>query len=170
MRQIHRDLRNDETERGMEDLLQLLPLILQRSGYQADVCEQAVFAAWDRAVGEAVAMSCVPWRLHDKRLIVLTASQVWKAQLQPMTSEIIFKVDRILGKPLVTYIEYRVDPKRLTRQRRRQKAVRFERLEEFKRDLESDAQQIADPELRDLFLRAAGKSLARQATARHDGK
>jgi hypothetical protein len=37
----------------MEELLSLLPIILQRSGYQQEVCEQAAFAAWDRAVGEA---------------------------------------------------------------------------------------------------------------------
>jgi predicted nucleic acid-binding Zn ribbon protein len=146
----------------MEDLLNLLPVILQRSGYQEDVCQQAVFAAWDRAVGETIARNCVPFRLHDKRLIVLTASQIWKTQLQRMTSEIIFKIDRILGAPLVTYIEYRIDARQVTERQRLVQPVRFEHLEEIMGELAADADQIDDPELRRLFIRAASKSLARQ--------
>jgi len=146
----------------VEELLSLLPIILQRAGYREEVCEQAAFAAWDRAVGEAIAMNCVPFRLHDKRLIVLTASPIWKAQLQKMTSEIIFKIDRLLGAPLVTYIEYRVDPKPVAAHHQRRGEVRFEHLEEMVQQLTSDAEKIADPELRRVFLCAASKSLARK--------
>lgn len=153
----------------MEELLSLLPIILQRAGYQQEVCEQAAFAAWERAVGDAISMNCVPFRLHEKRLIVLIASPIWKAQLQQMTSEIIFKIDRLLGAPLVTYIEYRVDPRQVAAHHQRRGEVRFERLEEVMNELESDANQIADPELRRVFLRAASKSLARQAGERVKG-
>ena len=146
----------------MEELLSLLPIILQRAGYQEEVCQQAVFAAWERAVGEAIAKNCVPFRLHDKRLIVLTANPIWKAQLQKMTSEIIFKIDRILGAPLVTYIEYRVDPKQVAAHHQRRGEVRFERLDKLMKELEPDAEKIDDPELRRTFLRAASKSLARR--------
>ena len=146
----------------MDELLSLLPTILQQSGYQPEVCEQAAFAAWDHAVGKAVAVKCIPCRLHEKHLIVITPDQTWKTQLQKMTSEIIFKVGRILGAPLVTYIEYRVDPKYVAMRRQDSPHIRFDRLEQWRKELEADAEQIADPELRDIFLRAASKSLARK--------
>jgi predicted nucleic acid-binding Zn ribbon protein len=152
----------------MEELLSLLPIILQRADYQEEVCQQAVFAVWHRAVGEAISMNCVPFRLHDKRLIILTSSQIWKTQLQKMASEIIFKIDRILGAPLVTYIEYRVDAKQVAAHQQRRSEIRYERLEELMKELESDASLIADPELRRIFLRAASKSLARRKGI-HDG-
>ncbi|MCS6803979.1 MAG: DUF721 domain-containing protein [Acidobacteriota bacterium] len=147
----------------MDELVSLLPSILQRSGYQPDVCEQAAFAAWNHVVGKAVAARCVPFRLHEKHLIVITSDKTWKTQLQKMTSEIIFKIGRVLGAPLVTYIEYRVDPQYVARRQQERPAIVFDRLEQWHAELQADAELIADDELRDIFLRAASKSLARRS-------
>lgn len=147
----------------MDELVSLLPFILQRSGYQPDVCEQAAFAAWDHVVGKAVAVHCVPFRLHEKHLIVITSDKTWKTQLQKMTSEIIFKIGRVLGTPLVTYIEYRVEPRYIAKRHQQRQAISFDRLEQWRAELQADADRITDPKLRDVFLRAASKSLARRS-------
>jgi hypothetical protein len=146
----------------VEELLSLLPTILRRLDYQPEVCEQAVFAAWSHAVGEVVAMNAVPFRLFQKRLIVLTSDAVWKTQLQRISSEIIFKINRILGNPMVTYIEYRIDPVQVATMRPRPAEVEFEHQDQLRRELEPMAERIDDPDLREAFLRAAGKCLERQ--------
>lgn len=155
-------IRSMERRRAMEALWQLLPHILHEVDYQEDVCQQAAFAAWNHAVGESIANQCAPLRLHNKRLIILTVNRVWKQQLQAMSSQIIFKINRLLGAPLVAHIEYRVDSQQVMTQRQHRGEVHFERLEEVMKDLASDAEVIDDPECRRAFLRAASKCLARR--------
>ena len=148
----------------MQELLSLLPTILRRADYQPEVCEQAVFAAWNCAVGEVVAMNALPFRLYKKRLIVLTSDAVWKTQLQKISSEIIFKINRILGAPMVSFIEYRADPAQVAALRPKRAEVQFEHQQELMKELEPIADQIDDPELRRAFLRAASKCLERHET------
>jgi hypothetical protein len=145
----------------VQELLSLLPTILRRADYQPEVCEQAVFAAWTRAVGEAVSMNAVPFRLYQKRLIVLTSDDIWKAQLRKMSSQIIFKINRLLGASMVSVVEYRVDPVQVAARQPHSPEVRFEHQEALMKELEPLVDQIGDPELRRAFLRAASKCLER---------
>lgn len=145
----------------MEEILDLLPLILQQTGYQESVCEKAVFAAWNRIVGDVVSANAVPFRLYEKRLIVLTSDATWKRQLEIMSPEILYKINRLLGADIARFIEYRVDPRSIEAQRHREPEIRFHRLDEIIRDLEPHVRDLADPELRAAFLRAASKCIER---------
>lgn len=145
----------------MEEILDLLPTILRQIGYQETVCEKAVCAAWNRIVGEVVSANAVPFRLYEGRLIVLTSDATWKRQLEMMSPEILYKINRVLGADIVRFIEYRVDPYRIQAQRRREPEIRFRRLDEIIRDLEPLVRDLADPELRAAFLRAASKCIER---------
>jgi predicted nucleic acid-binding Zn ribbon protein len=145
----------------MEEILDLLPAILRQTGYHHAVCEKAVCAAWNRIVGEAVSTHAVPFRLYEKRLIVLTSDATWKKQLELMSPEILFKLNRLLGSDVVLFIEYRTDPLAVAAERPQAEDVRFSRLDEIIRDLEPLVRDIADSELRAAFLRAASKCIER---------
>lgn len=144
----------------VEEILDLLPNILRQTGYQETVCEKAVCAAWNRIVGEAVSVHAVPFRLYDERLIVLTSDATWRKQLEAMSPEILYKINRLLGADMVRFIEYRVAPYRIEAHHREHE-VRFHRLDEIIRDLEPLVRDLADPDLRAAFLRAASKCIER---------
>lgn len=146
----------------MEDILNLLPQILRQTGYDETVCEHVVFAVWNRTVGEAVSANCVPFRLHAKRLVVLTSDATWKRQLEKISGEIIFKINRVLTTELVTHIEYRVDPRQVKALHREPPEIQFRNQSAIVSELAPIAEKIAQPEMRDAFLRAAGKCLERR--------
>src|SRR5690242_12290086 len=94
---------------GMESLLKLLPMMIRLSGDNEEVREQAAFAAWRRAAGKGIANACAPFRLYRKQLVVAVLDQTWKKQLEKLAGEYLFRINSLLGAPVVTFIEFRVD-------------------------------------------------------------
>jgi hypothetical protein len=147
----------------MESLLKLLPMMIRLSGDNEEVREQAAFAAWRAAAGKGIASACVPFRLYRKQLIVAVLDHTWKKQLEKLAGEYLFRINSLLGAPLVTFIEFRVDRDYVLRSRKGDaRPVEFHHTEELARELQSSASEIKDPELRELFLRTAAKSLERK--------
>lgn len=147
----------------MDSLLKMLPMMMRISGDHEEVREQAVFAAWRAATGEQIAHACEPFRLYRKNLIIAVASETWKLEMERMSGRIIFKLNSLLGSPLVTFIEFRVDPVTVARARHSEpQPFRFRHTREYKEELRPAAEQIKDESLRDAFLRAAAKCLERK--------
>jgi hypothetical protein len=148
----------------MHALLRLLPALLRQADDSPQAREYAAFAAWNAAAGEGVRKVCEPIRLDARRLLVATVDQTWKTQLGHLAPQLIFKLNSLLGAPVVTQIAFRIDPSAVVRVHTPAHApVAAEDAEARARELAADARVIADPELRDAFLRAAGRCLARQA-------
>lgn len=146
----------------MESLLKLLPMMIRLSGDNEDVREQAVFAAWRVAAGKGITNTCAPFRLYRKQLIIAVLDQTWKKQLEKLAGEYLFRINSLLGAPMVTFIEFRVDRNHvLQSQRRSDKPFEFHHTEEIVDDLQSSANEIKNADLREQFLRAAAKSLER---------
>jgi hypothetical protein len=82
----------------------------------------------------------------------------------------LFRLNSTLGQPLVTYLEFRVDPKTVEAERARLRSRKAQQDEQEKRAMEqamsgtllSAAQQIRDETLRRRFLVAAGSCLERR--------
>ena len=149
----------------MESLLKLLPMMIRLSGDTDEVREQAAFAAWRAAAGKGVANACVPFRLYRKQLVIAVLDQTWKTQLEKLAGEYIFRLNSLLGAPLVTFIEFRVDRDHVLRSRKGDATpFEFHYTEELAGELQSSANEIKDPELREQFLRTAAKSLERTET------
>ena len=147
----------------MESLLKLLPTMIRLSGDNEEVREQAVFAAWRVAAGKGIASGCAPFRLYDKQLIVAVLDQAWKKQLESLAGEYLYRVNSLMGKQMVTFIEFRLDRDFVLNARGREaRSFEFHHTEELKEELRSSAEEIKDSELRQTFLRAAAKSLERQ--------
>jgi len=144
----------------LTDLLTIVPQMLRRTADSDEAREQAVFAAWLVAVGGPLRKVTAPVRLEGKTLIVAVPGATWRKKLISVRGQIIFKLNSVLGAPLVTTIEYVVNPK-LIPEPEATREVRFTAPEKQAQPLREHANRINDPTIRDTFLRAAGKCLER---------
>jgi hypothetical protein len=136
--------------------------MLRLAGDNQEVYEQAVFAAWRVVAGAQLTRTCVPFRLHRKYLIIAVPDDTWKQQMELMSGELIFKLDSLLGSPLVIFIEFRVDPAHVARANEpKERPFEFHHTQELEEELKPAAAAIKDEALRAQFLRAAAKSLER---------
>jgi hypothetical protein len=154
----------------MDDLIRAIPQLLRAAGESEEVAEAAACVAWRRAAGEGVRGLAVPFRLYRKTLIVAVPDTTWRKQLEAISPQLVFRVNSILGQALVTYIEFRVDPQTVRRERERA-GQRGERPDEARveeqalsraAELSDAASAIRDEELRRRFLIAAGSYIGAQ--------
>jgi hypothetical protein len=146
----------------LTDLLMLVPQMLRHAGDSDEVREQAVFAAWLVAVGGPIRKVTAPVRLERKTLIVAVPDATWRTQLMSMRGQALFKLNSLLGAPLVTAIEYVVNPDLIVREPEVPQEVEFIAPEKQALPLRGQADRIPDPDIRATFLRAAGKCLERR--------
>ena|SRR5688572_617933 len=97
----------------MEALIKALPAVLRASGNAPEVAEAAAIAAWNHCAGEGLKDRAVPFALHDRTLRVAVADLIWQKQLHSMRGQMIFKINSLLGQPVVGTIEFIIDPERL---------------------------------------------------------
>ena len=116
--------------------------------------------AWNHVAGEGLRRQTVPIGLRQHRLIVAVADAIWKRQLASMSSQLLFRLNSLLGRGVVTFIEFQIDPgaiqsaqdRRLTEQDGPRKP---EREMPIPFELVSAAAAIHDSRLRRAFLGAA---------------
>lgn len=147
----------------LTDLLMLVPQMLRHAGDSDEVREQAVFAAWLVAVGGPIRKITTPVRLERKTLIVAVPDATWRTQLMSMRGQALFKLNSLLGAPMVTSIEYVINPDVIVREETDPPQVKFVAPEEQTKSLRAQVDRIPNPEMRATFLRAAGKCLERRA-------
>lgn len=150
----------------MIDLTRLLPKLLEATGANPEMVETAARIAWTRAAGEGLRPHAVPFRLFRKTLIVAVDDVLWQKQLRTMAAELVFRINRLLGRPIVDFIEFRVDPATINRARARASEAktfsRPERRTPIPSEVIAAAGNIADPELRQRFVRAAENCINRR--------
>ena len=94
----------------MIDLTRLLPKLLNATGANPEITEIAAKIAWTRAAGAGLRPNAIPFRLYQKTLIVSVADAIWQKQMQTMGAELVFRINRLLGRDVVDFIEFRIDP------------------------------------------------------------
>jgi hypothetical protein len=154
----------------VDDLIRTLPKLLRAAGETEEVLEAAALVAWRRVAGEGLRAQAVPFRLYRKTLIVSVADATWQKQLEAMSGQLLFGLNSLLGQAVVTYIEFRIDPKTVRAQRAIEQAQEMTNpLEQERRALKSvtgevstAADAIHDEELRRRFLLAAGSCIDRR--------
>jgi len=147
----------------LTELLALLPRMIRQSGDSDEAREQAAFAAWIVAAGSHVRRVTRPVRLERKTLIVAVADSTWRTQLSQMRGAFLFKLNSLLGNPLVTSLEFVVNPGVIVSEVQPPQPVQFIAPEQQALPLREQADRIEDPEIRAVYLRAAGKCLERRA-------
>jgi predicted nucleic acid-binding Zn ribbon protein len=151
------------SEQQMDKLIKTLPAILRASGASEEVSEACSIAAWKHAVGEGLSGHAVPVQLLNHTLIVVVADNIWKRQLEQMRGQFLFRLNAVLGQPLVKSIELRVDPKTLARLRGPGTLANHNQNVNYQAPAEllSAAAEIDDVQLRRAFLGAAASCVRR---------
>ena len=143
----------------MNQLIKSLPGVLRAAGDSTEVAEAAGIAAWKHAAGDGLKEHAVPLKLENRTLTIAVADAIWQKQLHSMSGQLLFRVNTILGKPLVGALDFVIDPKLA-----KPTAGQPEREEEFldnevPLELWSAASAIQDKDLRRKFLKTALLSL-----------
>ena len=135
--------------------------------------EVAALVAWRRVAGEGLRAQAVPFRLYRKTLIVAVADVTWQKQLEAMSGQLLFGLNSLLGQAVVTYIEFRIDPKTVRAHRAVEQAQQTNPVEQERRALKSVSGEISlaadaihDDDLRHRFLLAAGSCIDRRESGK----
>jgi hypothetical protein len=150
----------------MNQLIKSLPNILRAAGDAPEVAEAAAIAAWKHAAGDGLKGRAVPVKLENRTLTVSVADVIWQKQLNAMRGQLLFRVNTILGQPIVSAIEFVVDPELAAAQAEQQKPDEEPLDNEVPLELWSAANAIHDKELRKSFLKTARLALKRRASER----
>jgi len=146
----------------MNQLIKSLPQVLRASGNAAEVAEAAAIAAWKHAAGDGLKEHAIALRLENRTLIIAVADPIWRKQLTSMRGQLLFRVNSIVGQPLVSALDFVIDPK-LVKPRVEQPEQQHEPLDnEIPLELWSAANAIHDKDLRKSFLKTALLSLKRK--------
>jgi hypothetical protein len=146
----------------MDNLIKTLPAILRASAASEDVVEAACLAAWKQVVGEGLVNHAVAVEVHHKKLVVVVEDRMWQRQLEQMRAQLLFRLNSLLGQPLVKAIELRVDPKLLNEKRRaREGSTKLPADQKIPEELVTAAAGIQDASLRRAFLGAAASCVRR---------
>jgi hypothetical protein len=145
----------------MNQLIKALPQVLKAAGNSAEVAEAAALAAWKHAAGDGLKEHAVPLRLENRTLTVAVADPIWQKQLRSMRGQMLYRVNSILGQPLINAFDFVVDPK-LVKPRVEQPQQEEPLDNEVPLEVWSAANAIHDKELRKSFLKTALLSLKRK--------
>jgi predicted nucleic acid-binding Zn ribbon protein len=146
----------------MDTLIKTLPAILAAADGSEEVAEAACIAAWKHVVGEGLSNHAVPVQLQNRRLVVVVEDSIWQQQLEQMRGQLLFRLNSLLGQPLVNSIELRIDPKTLARARATREGPKQARPDyKIPAELLAAAAEIQDVELRRAFLGAATSCVRR---------
>jgi hypothetical protein len=153
----------------VDDLIRTLPKLLRAAGETEEVLEAAALVAWRRVAGDGLRAQAVPFRLYRKTLIVAVTDATWQKQLEAMSGQLLFRLNSLLGQAVVTYIEFRIDPKTVHSERDRVQVRETNRVEQEQRalrtisgEISTAADAIHDDDLRRRFLLAAGSCIDRR--------
>ncbi len=146
----------------MNQLIKSLPQVLKAAGDSSEVAEAAAIAAWKHAAGDGLKEHAVALKLENRTLTVAVADPIWQKQLTSMRGQLLYRVNTILGQPLVSAFEFVIDPK-LANTSVKPSTQHEDLLDnEVPLELWSAANAIHDKELRKSFLKTALLSLKRK--------
>ena len=145
----------------MNQLIKSLPQVLRAAGNSAEVAEAAAIAAWKHAAGDGLKEHAVALKLENRALTVAVADLIWQRQLTSMRGQLLFRINTILGQPLVSALDFIIDPKLanvLAEPKRDDEPLD----NEVPLELWSAANTIHDKDLRKSFLKTALLALKRK--------
>ena len=82
--------------------------------------EALALAGWPAAVGKTIAAHTRALWLVSSRLVVETEDQIWQRQLAALKTQILKRLDGVLGESVVSEVEFRLPARRRGPQRAEQ--------------------------------------------------
>ena len=151
----------------MNQLIKSLPQVLKAAGNSAEVAEAATIAAWKHAAGDGLKEHAVALKLENRTLTIAVADLIWQRQLTSMRGQLLFRINSILGQPLVSGLDFIIDPK-LANVPVEPKEDNEPLDNEVPLELWSAANTIHDKDLRKSFLKTALLALKRKRQSHAD--
>ena len=146
----------------MNQLIKSLPGVLRAAGESEEVAAAATIAAWKHAAGDGLKGHAVPLTFENRTLTIAVADVIWQKQLHAMRGQMLFRVNNILGQPIVGAIAFVIDAKLAMAQVEEEKESEDLLDNEVPLELWSAANAIHDKELRRTFLKTAMLALRRK--------
>lgn len=89
-----------------KQLNQLIDQFLNSIGIKDKIDQYSSFAYWDKVVGKEIADRTEPFSISKGVLFVKVADTAWRNELQYFKNEIIQKLNKKIGKKIVTDIKF----------------------------------------------------------------
>lgn len=147
----------------MDAFFRTLPGVFEAIEASDEVRAAFVFAAWKRVAGAQVTGRTAPIELVNKRLAVAVADVTWKRNLESLASQLLFRLNAVLGRPLVEFIDFRIDPAAIDAgtDRAGSSEVRPD-SKDIPSEIVESASGIQDDQLRKIVIHAAANCLSRK--------
>ena len=146
----------------MDAFFRALPGVFEAIDASDEVRQAFVFAAWRRVAGAQLTERTAPLDLAGKRLIVAVADRTWQANLESLAGQLLFRLNATLGRPLVDFIEFRIDEAAVDAMLSGQeRSENVPDSEEVPAEISESASTIKDEQLRKAVLNAAANCLSR---------
>jgi hypothetical protein len=151
----------------MEALIRALPKLISAAGDSEEVAEAAARIAWRRTAGDPLCQHAVPFRLFRTVLVIAVSDAVWQKQMAALGGQLLSRLNAMLGQGAMTYIEFRIDPEAVEKERAAHRGLANpvaaeDVLGSIPEELAVAANAIPDEALRRRFLLAAGASILRR--------
>ena len=146
----------------MDAFFRALPGVFEAIDASDEVRRAFVFAAWRRVAGAQLTERTAPLDLDEKRLVIAVADRTWQANLESLAGQLLFRLNATLGRPLVEFIEFRIDESAVDAAlNRKPRAEAPPDSEELPIEVSESAAKIKDEQLRKAVLHAAANCLSR---------
>ncbi|HKR59327.1 MAG TPA: DUF721 domain-containing protein [Pyrinomonadaceae bacterium] len=146
----------------MESLIKTLPAIMKAAGDAPEVATAACFAAWKQIAGDGLRANAIPISLNDRTLVVAVPDAAWQKQMQSLSGQLLFRLNSLLGQPVITFLEFRENPQAIAEARlARGEVEQASPPATVPEELVTAAAEIHDKDLRRAFLGAASSCIRR---------
>ncbi len=90
----------------MQSLKSALNSYLKKIGIEKTIVQNTALSKWEEAVGEVIAANTEPVEVQFGKLIVKTATPVWRQELQLQKRDILEKLNNTIGKNAIKEIQF----------------------------------------------------------------
>jgi len=150
----------------LQRLGNVLQGILKKHNIFFDSEEQHLLEVWRKAVGPKISVQTRPDRLKRNTLFIKVSSSVWMQQLHILKSEIMEKINQLLGKELIKNIHFsigEIPPTVSTNSYTSSFSPdSYPLKEKDKKLIEKSISQVEDPELKEILRRVMTKNIIRR--------
>jgi len=150
----------------LQKLGNILQGILKKHNINIASEEQHLLEVWYKAVGPQISAQTRPDKLRRNTLFVKVSSSVWMQQLHNLKSDIIEKVNHLMGKELVRNIHYSIGeiPSTLPKKSHPElfSPESYPLKDKDKKLIEESTSSVADKELKEILKSVMAKNIIRR--------
>jgi len=159
-------MRKKGTHASPQKLGNILQDILKKHNISIDSEEQRLLEIWNRAVGLQISAHTRPEKLKRNTLFVKVSSSVWMHQLHILKSDIIEKINTLLGKELVKNVHFSIGEIPSSPSRNPYppsfSPESYPLRDKEKKVIEKHTSSVKDQELKEILQRVMTKNIIRR--------